>query len=199
MNESVNEIVESVFDLYRQHGDEDYIGEPVSQIEHMSQAAQFAMQEGFPDEVILAAFFHDIGHICSLAGNRESSMGGYGTRSHEKIGADYLRNQGFPETIARLVENHVQAKRYLTYKYPLYYNQLSEASRKTLEFQGGVMTDAEAIEFEKDPQFEVSILMRKWDEMAKIQHRPVTNLDSLKLMAQRVLTRNVSLKKSVAE
>jgi hypothetical protein len=51
------EIVNEVFALYEQHGDEDYIGEPVSQIEHMSQSAALAQAEGYDDEVILAAFF----------------------------------------------------------------------------------------------------------------------------------------------
>jgi predicted HD phosphohydrolase len=43
--------------LYEKHGDEDYIGEPVSQLEHMSQSAQLAQQAGFDEEVIMAAFF----------------------------------------------------------------------------------------------------------------------------------------------
>jgi putative nucleotidyltransferase with HDIG domain len=89
----------------------DYIGEPVSQIEHMSQAAQLAMAEGFDDEVVLAAFFHDIGHLCAEGAE---NMGGYGVVSHERLGADYLREAGFSERMARLVEYHVQAKRYLT-------------------------------------------------------------------------------------
>lgn len=41
--------IAEVFGLYRQHGTADYIGEPVSRIEHMSQAAQLAMAEGFDD------------------------------------------------------------------------------------------------------------------------------------------------------
>ncbi len=40
----------------------------------------------------------------------------------------------------RLVEYHVQAKRYLTFSQPDYYARLSEASRRTLAYQGGVMT-----------------------------------------------------------
>src|SRR5476649_2695168 len=48
--------IAELFGLYEQHGTADYIGEPVSQIEHMSQAAQLAMAEGFDDEVVLAAF-----------------------------------------------------------------------------------------------------------------------------------------------
>ena len=51
-------IVDEVFALYENYGDEDYIGEPVSQLEHMSQAAALADEEGYEDEVVLAAFFH---------------------------------------------------------------------------------------------------------------------------------------------
>jgi len=175
-----SEVVEEVFALYEKFGDADYIGEPVSQIEHMSQSAQLAMQEGHDDEVILAAFFHDIGHICVMNSSESSSMGGYGKKSHERIGADYLRSCGFPERVARLVENHVQAKRYLTFKYPEYFRELSEASKRTLAYQGGVMSEPEAKAFEADPLFETSILMRKWDELAKEISIPVIDLQILK-------------------
>ena len=73
--------VERVFALYQQFGTDDYIGEPVSQLEHMSQAAQRAMAEGHDDEVVLAAFFHDIGHLCV---KDALNMGGYGVVSHEQ-------------------------------------------------------------------------------------------------------------------
>lgn len=179
-------IIDGIFDLYEKFGNADYIGEPVSQIEHMSQAATLAMDEGYDDEVVLAAFFHDIGHICVMA-TTENSMAGFGTKSHEKIGADYLRQKGFSERIARLVENHVQAKRYLTFISPAYYNKLSEASKRTLEFQGGKMTKAEASEFEKDPLFNTSIRMRHWDELAKEINMPLLDLNKLKLKAKACL------------
>jgi phosphonate degradation associated HDIG domain protein len=165
-------VIDEIMNLYSLHGNEDYIGEPVSQIEHMSQSAELAMRGGYDDEVILAAFFHDLGHLCAI-NDPSMNMGGYGVMRHEKIGADFLRSKGFPERVAKLVENHVQAKRYLTCKYPDYYNNLSEASKKTLEYQGGVMSQAEALAFEADPLFELSIIMRKWDEEAKIEHIPV--------------------------
>lgn len=179
MKNSIDAVIEEVFGLYEKYGEEDYIGEPVSQLEHMSQSATLAMNAGYDDEVILAAFFHDIGHICVMSAS-ENSMDGFGTKSHEKIGADYLRGKGFPEKIAALVENHVQAKRYLTFKYPDYYHNLSEASKKTLGFQGGKMNEKEAIRFEKDPFFEVSILLRSWDEMAKETAVPIIDLGILK-------------------
>ena len=92
------QVVARVFGLYERFGTSDYIGEPVSQIEHMSQAAELAMAEGFDDEVVLAAFFHDIGHLCAEGAE---NMGGYGVVSHERLGADYLREAGFSERLAR--------------------------------------------------------------------------------------------------
>ena len=180
------QVIAEVFGLYERFGDSDYIGEPVSQIEHMSQAAQLAMAEGFDDEVVLAAFFHDIGHICA---DSAQNMGGFGVVSHERLGADYLRRAGFSERMARLVEYHVQAKRYLTLKTPGYYERLSEASRRTLAYQGGVMTEAEAEAFEQDPLCEVSLRMRHWDELAKEMWVPVIDLEVLKAKASALLTK----------
>lgn len=174
--------VDEVFELYRQFGKSDYIGEPVSQIEHMCQSAQLAEAEGYDEEVVLAAFFHDIGHLFSLK-TQLDEMDGFGVLRHEILGADYLRKLGFPEKIAKLVENHVQAKRYLTYKYPEYYSRLSEASKKTLVYQGGVMSEQEAFLFEKDDLFEISLKMRTWDELAKEQNIPLMDIERYKLMA----------------
>ncbi len=183
----IEKTVNEIFSLYEQFGGEEYHGEPVSQLEHMSQSAELAINGKYDDEVILAAFLHDIGHIC-VQKNKENTMGDYGIKSHEKIGADYLREKGFPEKIAKLVENHVQAKRYLTFSNPLYYQGLSEASKQTLEFQGGVMTKEEATAFEEDTLFELSILMRKWDELAKEIEVPLIDLQLIKDKAKNVLS-----------
>jgi phosphonate degradation associated HDIG domain protein len=175
-------IVNEVFSLYDKFGDEDYIGEPVSQLEHMSQAAQLAQEEGYDDEVILAAFFHDIGHLCADADEAES-MDGMGNVDHEKLGAEYLLERGFSERLAALVQGHVLAKRYLTFKYPEYYNKLSVASKATLEFQGGVMSSEEADEFEANPDAELIIRLRYWDDKAKEMNIPVDNVAYLKGIA----------------
>ena len=185
-----DDTVEKVFALYEKYGAADYISEPESQIEHMSQAAALAEAEGFENEVILAAFFHDIGHLCADDGEAES-MGGMGNVDHEKLGADYLRRLGFSERMAELVECHVIAKRYLTYKYPEYYEQLSEASKTTLGYQGGPMTAEEAAAFEANPDHELYIRMRYWDDKAKEVNTPVLNIPRLKAMALKNLERSV--------
>lgn len=180
-------IVDEIFALYQKYGAEDYIGEPVSQLEHMAQSAGLAAQQGYDEQVILAAFFHDIGHF--LHSSHTQDMDGFGVMRHEKVGADYLRSKGFPEKIARLVESHVEAKRYLTFKYAEYYQQLSQASKRTLEFQGGRMTTEEAQAFEEDALFELSIKMRQWDEQAKEENMPVPDLAIYKQMCLNCLTR----------
>ena len=184
-------VVEEVFELYQKHGSNEYAGEKISQLEHMVQAAQLAKEGGYDDEIVLAAFLHDIGHICA-ANYITEDMNGFGVMNHEKIGANFLRKRGFGERIARLVENHVSAKRYLTFKYPEYYEGLSDASKKTLEFQGGRMNYDEAMLFEQDELFEEFIAMRRWDELAKEENFPLQPLDHFKDLMINYLQRQYS-------
>jgi 2-amino-1-hydroxyethylphosphonate dioxygenase (glycine-forming) len=179
-------IAEEIIELYSHHGGEEYAGEKLTQLEHMVQAAQLAEQQGYDEEVILAAFLHDIGHICEAV-NGDNEMDGFGIKDHEEAGAEFLRRRGFSERLIRLVQSHVGAKRYLTYKYPSYYDQLSEASKKTLEYQGGRMMAEEAMDYEKDPLFELIIQMRRWDDDAKLLGKPVPDLDKYRQMIIRHL------------
>ncbi len=180
--EKAKQTVDEVFALYDQFGQEDYIGEPVSQLEHMCQAARLAEEEGYDAEVILAAFFHDIGHLCTYIMDTQP-MDGYGVADHEGIAGHYLREKGFSEKIARLVETHVDAKRYLTYKKEGYFDTLSEASKKTLELQGGMMTAGEAEAFEQDPLYLLMVKVREWDDKAKTEGLPLPPMDKYRQMA----------------
>ena len=45
-------LCERVFRLYRERGDEDYIGEKVTQLQHATQCAMLAEKEGYNQEVI---------------------------------------------------------------------------------------------------------------------------------------------------
>jgi 2-amino-1-hydroxyethylphosphonate dioxygenase (glycine-forming) len=190
----VLEAVNEIMTLYEMYGDKDYAGEPVSQLAHMCQCAQLAEAEGADDELVLAAFLHDIGHLCEFAfpGASLRHMDGFGIVDHEKLGSDYLLSLGFSVNLARLVGSHVNAKRYLIFKYPEYYDQLSAASKKTLEYQGGRMSEAEAMLFEKDILLEKYISLRRWDERAKIQHKPLAPLEHFRQM----MTEHLSLQNS---
>jgi len=184
----IEHLLDDIFDLYAEHGTSLYAGEKISQLEHMCQAAQLAMREGYDDEVVLAAFLHDIGHLLPVHDEHES-MDGYGTVDHEKVGADYLQRLGFSERLCKLIASHVNAKRYLTWKDPGYYSRLSEASKKTLEYQGGRMSPEEAARFEADPLFELYIKMRQWDEAAKVEHLPLEDISLFRKKAARHLER----------
>jgi phosphonate degradation associated HDIG domain protein len=186
---TVNEIIDDIFSLYMLHGDEDYIGEPVSQLEHMLQAGELARLAGADEEEIMAAFFHDIGHLLEAEGVTVS-MDGFGVASHEYIGAEFIRLKGFSERIALLVGSHVEAKRYLTLRRPGYYDKLSPASRHTLEYQGGKMSEQEAAEFEKDPLFESKVRMRLWDDAAKETVRTDAELSYFRELAEKLLLKN---------
>lgn len=179
--EKSTQITDEIMGYYRIHGGEEYAGEKVTQLEHMVQAAQLAEEQGYDEEIILAAFLHDIGHICE-AGHGDNEMDGFGIKDHEEIGAAFLQQKGFSKKVVRLVESHVEAKRYLTFKYPEYYDKLSEASKKTLEYQGGKMEMDEAAAFEQYPLFSLIIKMRTWDEEAKIEHKPLPDLSRYRNM-----------------
>ncbi|KAK7084755.1 hypothetical protein SK128_001904 [Halocaridina rubra] len=162
--------VEDIFSLFSQFGDTNYIGEAVSQEQHALQAARLAEVEGYPVEVILGALFHDIGHLLGLREKKPVMITNghdFGTNHHEVIGEEYLRGLGFPSGVTSFARRHVDAKRYLVSTDPNYYERLSDASKVTLEHQGGRMTQEEVETFRKDPQFEAILRMRTWDERAK--------------------------------
>lgn len=183
-------IAEEIIQLLLSKGGSEYIGEPVTKLEHMVQSAELAAEQAFSEELIIAALLHDIGHISEPV-TEENDMEGLGLFDHEYLGAQFLRERGFSEKIVQAVANHVPAKRYLCYKYPDYLSQLSEASLQTLKLQGGVMTYDEAIRFEQNPFFEDIIAIRKIDEQAKIANKPLpANLDLYKEMIIRHLAQN---------
>ena len=167
MNESTDTAVAEIIGLYTSQGGNAYLGEPVTQLQHAAQAADLARGEGSNDDVVCAAFLHDVGHLCTGAESR-TRMGEFGVAHHEQIGADYLRGLGFSKSVVHLVGQHVNAKRYLTRTRPGYHARLSQASKRTLEYQGGPMNDAEAAAFEADPLFAMILKMRQWDEAAKV-------------------------------
>ncbi|RXK59354.1 HDIG domain-containing protein [Lacibacter luteus] len=175
------QIADEIIALYHKYGGNEYFGEAVTQLQHACQSAELAQQAGCDVEMILAAFLHDVGHICA-AGHNVTVMENYGVMNHEKIGAAFLRNRKFSDRLIQLVQAHVSAKRYLTLKDHNYYNELSEASKQTLVYQGGKMSHDEALVFETDPLFAEMIQMRKIDEAAKDESKQPGTIDKYHAM-----------------
>ena len=167
--------------LYDEQGDQDYIGEPVSQREHALQAAAHARASGAPEAAVLAALLHDVGH---LQYPKQDSMAGFGTRAHEVLGAHFLASLGFSATVSALVQRHVDAKRYQVARSETYRAGLSQASQQTLHFQGGAMTLPEQQAFEADPHFELALRVRHWDELAKAPRATVPEFEAYEAQIQ---------------
>jgi predicted HD phosphohydrolase len=184
--------MDSLLALFSAQGNGDYVGEPVSQVQHATQAAAHARAAGYDDEVVAAALLHDVGHMIGLASPAEHErMGDCGTMRHEGVGASYLAGMGLPTRTCDLVRMHVQAKRYLTWKNPAYQAKLSPASVTTLGFQGGPMSGNEAAAFEAHPLFTTILAMRTWDEAAKVPSADVPPLASYEPLLRALIQRTV--------
>ena len=192
---NVNDCLNKIFNLYQKYGSKDYIGEEMTQTEHMVQGAMFAENNGESLDVVLSIFLHDIGHLLELEladelkdkSNNQRTMGDFGAMNHETKGRIFLENLGIPYPIPQLVENHVVTKRYLVCINKNYYNNLSEASKKTLEYQGGPMSAEEALLFERNPLFAKSLKVREYDEKSKLKNLKLKPLEYYRDLLKRYL------------
>ncbi len=158
-------IVAFIADVFERRGGEEYLGEPVTMAQHMLQAATFAEQADMPDDIVVGALLHDIGHFTSEFGT--FSMDDTEDRFHEVAGADVLA-AFFPSVIIDCVRHHVAAKRYLCATRPSYLNKLSDASVHSLQLQGGPMSEDEVNDFAKNPNLEKILQVRLLDDSGKL-------------------------------
>src|SRR5258707_910252 len=147
--------------LFDGEGARDYLGEPVTQAQHMLQAAALAVRDGAGDALVAAALLHDVGHFHGVVSGAELMAG---TDNHySDTGADWLA-QWFGPAVCEPVRLHVAAKRYLCMVEPGYHDRLSEASKYTLQVQGGPMTAEQAQRFAARPFAADAVTLRRWDE-----------------------------------
>ena len=151
-------------DLFDGPGTADYLGEEVTQAQHMLQAAALAESEGAPPELVLAALLHDVGHVTGPVSGAEL-MSGTDDR-HSQVAADWL-GEWFEPAVTEPIRLHVAAKRYLCAVDPGYAQRLSPASTYTLEVQGGAMTAEEVAAFEAEAYAGDAVRLRRWDDAAK--------------------------------
>ncbi|AWW00358.1 HD domain-containing protein [Arcticibacterium luteifluviistationis] len=158
-------------DIFERKAHEAYYGEEVTQLQHAVQAYQLAKEKNADLELCIGAFLHDIGHMI------DEDTEELGAIHHEQGGATWLAENGFSERIVAVAGEHVNAKRYLCYKYLSYRAKLSEASKATLILQGGIMKPSEAAVFQEHPYFDDIILVRLWDEQAKDKNKEPINTE----------------------
>lgn len=139
-------------------------GETVNQIQHALQCAMLAEKAGSSDELIVAAMLHDVGHMIHRDAANALVQGQ--DDAHEMLGAKYLA-KWFGPGVCEPVALHVQAKRFLCRREPDYHGALSPMSQRTLELQGGPMSEVEASEFEKNSHAMQAVKVRRWDDFGK--------------------------------
>ena len=168
-----DDVADAIIDLYEERGSNRY-DEAVTQIEHGLQCASHAMAAGASRSVVLAALLHDIGHL--LLGEDEAKEAFLDQDlHHEDIGARFLANW-FSPGVTEPIRLHVPAKRYLVATDESYHDGLSPASVRSLELQGGPMSDAEMRDFETAPGYADAVDLRRWDDLGKTRDAPTPDM-----------------------
>jgi phosphonate degradation associated HDIG domain protein len=156
---------DELLSIYARRGSAAYFGEAVTMAEHGLQAAYLAHAAHASDALVVAALLHDIGHLIESV---PANIAGWKTDAcHELSGSRWLAAHFGPE-VCEPVRLHVRAKRYLCATDPAYFGRLSSASVLTLKLQGGPMSPAEVAMFEAEPYRREAVLVRQWDDQAKI-------------------------------
>ena len=165
--DTAEQAVETILDIFRAEGERDYGGERLSQTAHALQCGWLAEKAGASSALITAALLHDIGHLVNPQDRVARQHGEDGF--HEVVGCDYLARWFGPE-VTQPIMWHVAAKRYLTAAEPDYFATLSQGSVRSLELQGGPFTSERAAQFIERPFAKDAVMVRRWDEGAKVPH-----------------------------
>jgi phosphonate degradation associated HDIG domain protein len=175
---------EFLFETLAIHGGSQYGMEQVRQLDHALQCAALAEREEAPASLVIAALFHDLGHL--IAGARKDPAGRTADDLHEARGAQLLGNWFGPD-VTEPVRLHVPAKRYLCAVEPDYYDGLSRASKRSLALQGNPFDRDEAETFMRQPFAHEAVSIRRWDDRAKVPDLDVPSLDHYRGLVEELL------------
>ena len=169
------EKVTTLFDFMIRRG-QTFYDESVTQLEHALQCANQARINDAAATQITSALLHDLGHFLLDEHNADIAFLA-DDLNHEEVGAHFLE-PFFPDAVTTPVRLHVPAKRYLCTTDAEYYDGLSEASKRSLRVQGGVMSNEERSAFERIPHFEDALSLRRWDDLAKVRNFETPGLET---------------------
>lgn len=160
--------------LYRR-GQNQYGMEAINQLEHALQCADLAEKAGETPETVVASLLHDLGHL--LAAEREGVKEHNTDQDdlHQYMALPFIRTL-FPDAVLEPIRLHVDAKRYLCFIDAAYWADLSPASKRSLELQGGVFNEAEAQAFMALPFAAEAVRLRRYDDLAKVPAKVVPDL-----------------------
>lgn len=173
--------------LYEAHGATAYSGEPVTQLEHALQSGALAQEEGASEELVAAAFLHDLGHLLNRQGETPTERGI--DDLHQYYALPFLRPI-LPDSVLEPIRLHVDAKRYLCATDAAYFDCLSVDSVRSLELQGGIFDADQARDFAARPYADDAVRLRRWDDLAKVAGKPTPDLDHYLELVERVMQRH---------
>jgi predicted HD phosphohydrolase len=165
------DVREQLLAALRATADLPYDGEAVDQLAHALQTGTLAVQAGARPEVVAAALLHDIGRSPVVVAMLPEAP-------HERAGAAYCTRL-LGHEVGWLVGAHVLAKRALVALDPDYAALLSAVSVRSLQEQGGPAAAAEVDRFLRHPLAEEAMLVRRWDDEAKVPGAATMELDDL--------------------
>lgn len=177
--------VDALFNYMEERG-QSFYDEVVTQLEHALQCAALARQNDASPTLITSALLHDLGHFILDEHNADTAFLALDL-NHEEIGAEYLA-PFFPEIVTTPIRLHVPAKRYLCATDASYHDGLSEASKRSLRVQGGIMSDEEREAFEQIPHFRDALTLRQWDDLAKVKALKTAALETYRDTVQQCLS-----------
>lgn len=180
------EVIDRIFAVYREKGHRSY-GEDVTETQHALQCATFARDAGEAPAIVAACLLHDFGHLAHDLGEDIADHGV--DARHEDLGAAALSAWFAPEVVEP-VRLHVAAKRYLCAVQPGYAEGLSEASRISLELQGGPMSADEVRAFEAGPHHVAAVRLRLYDDMGKLSDMATPDFEAFRPFLQPFVARN---------
>ncbi|HKQ31511.1 MAG TPA: HD domain-containing protein [Burkholderiales bacterium] len=176
--------VETIVELYKQRGAEQYGSEAVNQLEHALQCAALAEAEGGSPALVTAALLHDLGHLVHDLGEDPAEHGVDDV--HQYLAIPFLRGL-FPDAVLEPIKLHVEAKRYLCAVEKGYWESLSFASKRSLELQGGVYSPEDAQKFISRPYAADAVRLRRWDDLAKTKDLPTPDLQHYATVMRRAI------------
>ena len=183
-NATAEQKVDALFNYMEERG-QSFYDEVVTQLEHALQCAALAQQNDAGTTLITSALLHDLGHFILDEHNADKAFLATDL-NHEEIGAEYME-PFFPEAVTTPIRLHVPAKRYLCTTDASYHDGLSDASKKSLIVQGGVMSDEEREAFEQIPHFQDALTLRRWDDLAKVKGLKTARLETYRDIVQQCL------------
>ena len=178
-------IVDEILDMYKDNGHKKYDSH-ITHLEHALQTTELAKINKESEEFQLSCFLHDIGHLILDEHNTNKHFLNKDLK-HETVAFKYL-SKYFPDKVTYPIMYHVLAKRYLCTVNNNYFDNLSDASKKSFIIQGGKLDNDIINTLSNNNKFMDAVKMRKYEDESKTDNIKVSiDLNYIKSLLKKSL------------